>query len=324
MKTNTRREFIAKSAAVFAGVSAGLNAFGEVNAFPSGLSVADPTRPIHIFTKCLQFLSYDEMAELVAKQGFDGADLAVRTGGQVLPENVETDLPKVLKSLRKSGINSNMIVTNINNSEDPFTRPILKTMADLGIKYYRMGYFDYDENKSMPQNLDEIKRSFEKLEKLNREYGVLGNYQNHSGIRVGGPVWDLYHLLKDCDPKYIGVQYDIRHAIVEGGESWPLGMKLLAPWIQTTDIKDFIWEKDKNGKWQIVNVPLGQGMVDFKKYFELYKSMKIEAPVSIHYEYDLGGAEHGNKETTMSLEKIEPFIKTDFDFLKNQFSQYGL
>lgn len=31
--------------------------------------------------------------------------------------------------------------------------------------------------------------------------------------------------------------------------------------------------------------------------------MKIEAPVSIHYEYDLGGAEHGNKETTMSLEK---------------------
>jgi sugar phosphate isomerase/epimerase len=217
-----------------------------------------------------------------------------------------------------------MIVTNINNSEDQFTRPILKAMANLGIKYYRMGYFDYDASKPMPQNLDEIKRSFEKLEKLNREYGVSGNYQNHSGIRVGGPVWDLYHLLKDCDPKFIGVQYDVRHAVVEGGESWSLGMKLLAPWIQTTDIKDFIWQKDENGKWQILNVPLGEGMVDFKKYFELYKSMKIEAPVSIHYEYDLGGAEHGNKTTTMSMEKIETFLKADITFLKNQLAQFGL
>lgn len=209
------------------------------------------------------------MAEIVAHQGFDGADLAVRSGGQVLPENVETDLPKAIKALLKAGVSSNMIVTNINNAEDKFTRPILKTMADLGIKYYRMGYFDYDENKSMPQNLESIKRTFEKLEKINREYGVRGNYQNHSGIRVGGPVWDLYRLLKDCDPSNIGVQYDIRHAIVEGGESWPLGMKLLAPWIQTTDIKDFIWQKNEKGEWQILNVPLGKGMVDFKSYFEL-------------------------------------------------------
>jgi len=324
MKTSNRRDFIAKSATVVAGVSAGLNAFGATNVFPSGLSVASTTRPIHIFTKCLQFLNYNEMAALVAKQGFDGADLAVRKGGQVLPENVETDLPKVVNALRKAGVDSKMIVTNINNSEDKFTRPILKSMADLGIKYYRMGYFDYDAGKSMPQNLDEIKRAFEKLEKVNREYGVSGNYQNHSGTRVGGPVWDLYHLLKDCDPKFIGVQYDIRHAVVEGGESWPLGMKLLAPWIQTTDIKDFIWQKDENGKWKIVNVPLGEGMVDFKKYFELYQPMKIEAPISIHYEYDLGGAEHGDKTTTMSMEKIEAFLKADIIFLKDKLTEFGL
>jgi L-ribulose-5-phosphate 3-epimerase len=324
MKTNTRREFITKSAAAVAGVSVGLNTFGAMNAHSMDVSAADKIRPIHIFTKCLQFLNYNEMAELIAKQGFDGADLTVRSGGQVLPENVVSDLPKAIKALRKAGVSSNMIVTNINNGEDKFTRPILKTMADLGIKYYRMGYFDYNDDKTMPQNLDEIKRSFEKLEKINREYGVSGNYQNHSGKRVGGPVWDLYHLLKDCNPEYIGVQYDIRHATVEGGESWPLGMKLLAPWIQTTDIKDFIWQKNENGKWQIMNVPLGEGMVDFKTYFDLYKSMKIEAPISIHYEYDLGGAEHGNIETTMSLEKIKDFFKGDLAFLKNQLKQFGL
>lgn len=281
-------------------------------------------RPIHIFTKCLQFLSIEEMAEVVAGQGFHGADLAVRKGGQVLPENVNTDLPRALKALQKNGIGTNMIVTDINDPDNALTRDVLKTMADLGIRYYRMGYVNYDDSKTMPQNLDEIKRLFEKLEKVNREFGVTGNYQNHSGRKVGGPVWDLYHLLKDSDPEYIGVQYDIRHATVEGGESWPLGMKLLAPWIRTTDIKDFVWKKDESGKWRITNVPLGEGMVDFNRYFEMYKSFQVEAPVSIHYEYDLGGAEHGNKNPSMSVDEIKSWLKKDITFLKGQFEKYNL
>jgi sugar phosphate isomerase/epimerase len=217
-----------------------------------------------------------------------------------------------------------MIVTGLSNPEDPALRPTLKTMADLGIQYYRMGYVNFDDKKSIPENLDNIKVTFEKLEKINKEYGVTANYQNHSGRRVGGPVWDLYHLLKDCNPDYIGVQYDIRHATVEGGMSWPLGMKLLAPWIRTTDIKDFIWVKNESGEWNVKNVPLGEGMVDFKRYFEMYKEMNIEAPVSIHYEYDLGGAEHGDRNPSMGLDEINLWLKKDITFLKNQFEKYRL
>lgn len=290
------------------------------------LELLNATRnhPIHIFTKCLQFLNYDELADVLANEGFDGADIAVRPGGQVLPENVKTDLPKVMKALRNRGVGSNMIVTAITDADDPLTVDILKTMADEGIKYYRMGYLNYDSKKSIPENLDELRRTFEKLENLNRRFGVCGNYQNHSGTRVGGPVWDLYYLLRDRNPEYIGVQYDIRHAIVEGGVSWPVGMKLLAPWIRTTDIKDFIWEKDDQGKWKIKNVPLGEGMVDFEKYFTMYKSFGIQAPVSIHYEYDLGGAQHGNLHPTMDRKEIYSWLKKDITFLKNQFTKYNL
>ncbi len=315
---NSRREFIKISVAG----AAGITLTGNLPA--SALFQNESKRPIHVFTKCLQFLTYEEIAEVLARQGFDGADLTVRPGGQVLPENVETDLPKALQALRKEGIDSDMITTAINDPDDQHTVPILQTMADLGIRYYRMGYMDYDDNKSVVENLDIHKKTFEKLEKLNRKYGVCGNYQNHSGTRVGGPVWDLHHLLKDRDPEFIGVQYDIRHAVAEGGVSWPLGMKLLSKWIRTTDIKDFIWEKDEKGEWQIKNVPLGEGMVDFDKYFELYKSFQIEAPVSIHYEYDLGGAEHGRANPTMSREKIFSWLKKDLDFLENKFKKFNL
>lgn len=289
-----------------------------------GATKANPVRPVHVFTKCLQFLTYQEIAEVLASQGFGGADLTVRPGGQVLPEKVETDLPKALGALREAGVDSNMITTSINNANDALTRPILKTMAELGIKYYRMGYLNYDSSKTIAQNLEDHKFTFEELEKVNREFGVHGGYQNHSGRQVGGPVWDLYPLLKDRDPELIGVQYDIRHATVEGGISWPLGMKLLAPWIKTTDIKDFIWEKNENSEWKIKNVPLGEGMVDFNAYFELYKSLNIEAPVSIHYEYDLGGAEHGRKDPEMPREQIFSWLKKDLNFLEKHFHNFNL
>ena len=313
-----RRNFIKTTATGVAGITLGSGVSASV------LSASKTTRPIHVFTKCLQFLNYDEIAEALAKYGFDGADLAVRTGGQVLPENVETDLPKAVKALQNAGISSNMIVTKINDADDPLAVRTIKTMPNLGIKYYRMGYLAYDDKKSIVQNLDEHKITFEKLEKLNRKFGVHGGYQNHSGIRVGGPVWDLYHLLKDCDPEFIGVQYDVRHAMVEGGISWPIGMKLLSPWIKTTDIKDFVWAKDEKGQWKVKNVPLGEGMVDFDVYFELYKSMNIEAPVSIHYEYDLGGAEKGSLNPTMNRDEIFSWLKKDITFLKNQFEKYDL
>jgi L-ribulose-5-phosphate 3-epimerase len=314
-----RRNFIKTSTTGIAGVTLGSNLMASSLSY-----TAIPKRPIHVFTKCLQFLDYDQMAAVVAQNGFDGADLTVRPKGQVLPENVERDLPKVLKALQKAGIGTNMITTGINNADDPFTRPILKTMADLGIRYYRMGYIKYDHSKTMPVNLDHHKSTFGKLEKLNKEFGVTGNYQNHSGADVGATVWDLYHILKDSDPEFIGVQYDIRHATAEGGFSWPLGLKLLGPWIRTTDIKDFIWYENEKGEWKLKNVPLGEGMVDFKKYIELYKSMDIGAPVSIHYEYDLGGAEHGDRNPTMSLEEINKWLKKDITFLKNEFKKYEI
>ncbi len=314
-----RRNFIKTGTSGIAGITLGSKLMAAPISHTSG-----PKRPIHVFTKCLQFLDYDQMAQVVAKNGFDGADLTVRPDGQVLPENVMQDLPKVFKALQKAGIGTNMIVTGINNADDPFVRPTLKTMADLGIRYYRMGYITYDEKMSIPENLDHHKSTFEKLEKLNREFGVTGNYQNHSGVNVGASVWDLYHLLKDRDPEFIGVQYDIRHATVEGGFSWPLGMKLLGPWIGTTDIKDSIWTKNEEGRWTARLVPLGEGMVDFKKYFEIYKSLNIEAPVSIHYEYDLGGAEQGDRNPAMSLDEINIWLKKDLTFLRSEFEKHQL
>lgn len=279
--------------------------------------------PICIFSKCLQFLDYPQLGETLKKIGFNAAELTVRNGGHVLPENVKRDLPEAIKILKQSGIGVPMIVTGITNPEDPLTEQVLGTASEQGIGYYRMGYFRYDRKKPIMANLDSHKRAFDKLEKLNRKFGVQGCYQNHAGTGVGGPVWDLYWLLKDFDPEYIGVQYDIRHATVEGAKSWPLGLDLLSPWIKTSAIKDHIW-KTLNGKAVLEYAPLGHGTVDFDAYIEESIKHKIIGPTTIHYEYDLGGAEHGKKNPTMGLDEISNYLKNDLMWLKDRFKKHDI
>ena len=61
---------------------------------------------------------------------------------------------------------------------------------------------------------------------------------------------------------------------------------------------------------------MGDGMVDFKKYFSILKKHKINVPVSLHVEHDLGGAEKGASSIKISEHEVFTRIKNDLDYLK--------
>ena len=294
-----------------------MTAMGIVPEVMIPTSLSKP-RPICVFSLCLQFLDYDDLGEVVATLGFDGAELIIRNDRHIQPGKVKTDLPKAVKALRKAGVDAPMIVTGITDADHQITSDILGTAADLGIKYYRMGKYYYNHKQTFLENLDSYRRKFEKLEIINRKYGIHGNYQNHSGPwgMVGGAVWDLYYILKDLDPEYIGIQYDIMHATAEGGYSWALALQQITPWIHSLAIKDFIWEKGEN-EWQPKYVPLGEGMVNFNEYMKEIEPILSSVPITIHYEYDLGGADTGNSNPTMPPEEIYKHLVRDFRYFKN-------
>ncbi len=308
-----RRNFIQTSSLSLAGL--GLSSNGLASTL---ISKNASKRPICAFTKCLQFLTIDQNAEALARMGFDGADMPVRPGGQIDPANVKIELPKAVKSFEKQRVEIPMIVTAITDPDDKLSLDVLQAAADSGIKYYRTGWLKYEPSKTIQQNLDEHRKTIEKLAKINEKLGIHGDYQNHSGASVGSPVWDIYELMKNVDPRYMGVQYDIRHAVVEGAYSWKLGMQRVAPWIRTIDIKDFVWAKNEKGEWRHQNVPLGEGIVNFDDFLKEYARLNVEAPISIHYEYDLGGAETGKNVTTMPHDKIFGLMKNDLEWLRKR------
>jgi sugar phosphate isomerase/epimerase len=240
---------------------------------------------VHVFSKPLYWMSYADTAKFAAAAGYGGIDYTVRTAqGHVLPEKVQEDLPRAVEAAQKAGLKVEMITTEITSVREKHTETLLKTAAKLGVKYYRTGNFNYDLKLGIQGSLDALKPQVKELAALNQSLGIHGAIQNHAGTRVGGAVWDIYELLRGVDPRGLGIQYDIRHAVVEGAQSWPTTLRLLAPWIKCTDMKDFKWEQAP-GKSTIENVPIGEGIVPFDAYFKLVRELQLAGPMSMHLEY---------------------------------------
>ena len=239
-----------------------------------------PRQPICVFTKPFNSLSFDELADRVAELGFDGIEAPIRQGGHIEPVEVEDRLPALVESLRKRDLEITVMTSDINDPADPLTERVLRTAAALGIQRYRMKYLAYDLQQSVTEQLNEWRPRFHDLAAMNHELGIRAVYQNHAGGRqLGAALWDLPRVLEGISVDQIGVAYDIRHATVEGGVSWPITFNMIRPHIDTVYVKDFRWSE---GRPQ--NVPLGEGQIS-PQFFQVLADSGFRGPISLHEEY---------------------------------------
>jgi L-ribulose-5-phosphate 3-epimerase len=278
--TQNRRQFITRAA--MAGASIPFS-----NTLFSGLVTEPKMRHgVRLFSKPLDGFETPFMCDCVAEAGIGGFDVTVRPGGKIDPASVETTLPKFIEDAGKAGLKTDMMVTGILNASDQHTERILTTASSLGIAHYRPGWMPYDMKSGIRESLMKFRSELSGIDILNRKYKINCSYQNHSGTMIGAPVWDLDELMRGFSPEFTGIQYDVRHAIVEGANSWIIGLNLVAPFISTLAIKDFTW-KIINGKPQAESVPLGEGMVDWDLFFRTLNQLNINCPMTLHVEYPL-------------------------------------
>jgi len=279
---------------------------------------------ICVFSKHLQWLDYGDMGEAAAEIGFDGVALTTRPNGHVLPERAVEDLPKAVEAVRKAGIDVPMLTTAITDPEDPHSRTILRLAQQLGIGHYRMGYYSYEKTAAIGAQLNELKPKVRRLAELNQHFQVFGGYQNHVGERyVGAPIWDVWELVRDLDPNWVGCQFDLRHATVDGATAWPVNYRLVSSFTKMLAVKDFRWKKD-GATWKTENCPLGEGAVDYSRFIKMLKEDRFEGPISVHYEYPLGGADHGARQLGMDRGEFFAALKKDLDTLKGWLREGGL
>jgi len=283
----SRRDFLAATAAASTlAMTAAPASAAEKKKTEKKSAAALPRKNYKIiaFSKPFADRSPDETAEIVAEVGWDGIECAVRAKStHIQPERVEEDLPKMVEALKKRGKEVTIVTTDITEL-NPLGEKVLRTVARLGIKKYRLGFTKYVKDKHPSQVVAEVGAALKDIAALNKQLGLQSGWQNHSGVDyVGASIWDLWMMMKNLDPKNMGVCYDIGHATVEGGLSWPTQARLMEQNLVAVFCKDFFWEKSEKG-WAPHWVNFGTGSVQ-KSFFDWLRTTNFNGPLSQHHEY---------------------------------------
>jgi L-ribulose-5-phosphate 3-epimerase len=276
----TRREFVRVTAAA---------ALATALPRPAGAGLDTGFRgTLCFFSKHLPRMDGRGLGRSLKALGFGGVDLTVRPKGHVEPARVAQDLPVFVEAIRQEGLTVPMITTELTSDASPAAGPTLETAAALKIPYFKTGYYYY-AFADVRKELEAAGRQLRSLAALSARHGVHLGFHNHSGY-IGGGIWDVAPIIDTLDPKTSGYYFDVRHAVVEGGDGgWRSAFNLVAPRLSMIAVKDFFWQRTAAG-WRVQNCPMGEGMVNWKAYFALLAKAGFHGPVSLHLEYDVPGA----------------------------------
>jgi len=294
-----------------------------------------------LVSRHLQWTDVEQGAAAAAEGGCKAVAWTIRGGAHILPENVERELPRAVAAARKAGLETPMAITAIVDAKSERAEAILDTMRNLGIRHYRAPSFRYDYNAELLPQLEALKPRIASLAALNEKYGTTAMYHTHSASgNIGGGVWDLWMVLKDFDPQFVGLNYDLGHATIRGGTGWVETSHFAHRHVRGLSLKDFRWVKGGGGRrgiggWTAEMVPGGEGMVDFAGMLGYFKSAGFVGPVELYQEYSVTvpgrtepvnmlGTDYGTWKLEMPKADWISLLKRDVTFYTNALREAAL
>jgi len=312
-----------------------------------------------LVSRHLQWTNMEEAVAVAAEAGCKAISWTVRAGAHILPTNVERDLPKAVDLARKAGLDAPMLITALNEGTSERAEAILDTMRGVGIRYYRAAPFRYDYSGDLAQQIEALKPRISSLVRLNEKYGTTAMYHTHSAYGlIGGGVWDLWMAVKDFDPQFVGLNYDLGHATIRGGTGWVETSHLAHKFVHGLSVKDFRWVKSgtstaaraigagrRGGRppadapprapWTPEMVPGGEGMVDFQGMLSYFKSVGFAGPVELYQEYSVRvpgvtepvnmlGTDYGKWKLEMAKADYIALLSRDVNFYTKALTESGL
>ena len=269
--------------------------------------VAQPAEPIAIFEKVFEALDYRELADAVAKTGADGIEATIRPRGHIEPAAAADEVPRMQAALRERGRRIIIAATQIGRADEPSTEPLLRVLKAQGITHYLMTHYQLDLKAPMLKQVRNFAAQARELAALNREIGIQGLYQNHSGGRnLGALGWDVALMLEGIDPDALGLALDTRHLRIDTGSSWQTALAACKPHIRSVYLKDGAWYGPRGDQYK--DVPLDTGFVN-REVFDRIREGLPRMPLCIHMEW-LGYRVFAKHEIPAAIEAHQRDIAT--------------
>lgn len=241
-----------------------------------------------MFTKHLVGKGIGEIVDILKDVGVEGADLCVRPGYPVDPENAPSALPEAVKEFEREGLSIPLVTapTDLTDPDLPYVEGLYGACAEAGVGLLKIGYWRMDEDGYWA-TLDRIRKKLDGFSKLSERFGVKTCIHTHSGANMGLNASSAMDIVGGFDPRYVGIFADTGHLAISG-EPIEMALEIAKDYLSAIAFKDLIRERivrDGRKGWQVRVVPMGEGYVEWPDVLKAMKRVGFDGPVSFHSEY---------------------------------------
>lgn len=214
---------------------------------------------ICLYSRLLPDIEYFDLGPILQGMGFDGCDLSVQQGGTVEPFKISVDLVRAIESLEGRALEVPVITTTFISGTDPWARNVIYITGGTGVPFFRGGFWRFPGAR-----LVEMKSQIGGLAALGRAYKMGMGVPNTAGEAV----------MADLDPNWVGYDFDPSQATPD------LPLEKAMPRVKMFMLRD---ARRQNG--QLVPCPLGDGIVDWGKFFDTMAHAKFSGPLTLQSDY---------------------------------------
>ena len=251
-----------------------------------------------MFTKHLEGLDVAGIAAALKSVGVEGADLCVRPGYPVHPDNVATALPEAARLFAAEGLSIPLVTApgDFIRPDMDYAEPFYAACGEAGVEHIKLGYWHWNQEMNYWDEVEKIRGYLEGFQELSKRHGVQTVVHNHSGRSMGLNACAAMNLVKGFEPQHVGVFADPGHLSI-CGEPIDMALNIVQEYLAILAFKDLMRRPGDRGG-QVVR--MGKGFGDWPLLIKSLKDMRYDGAISFHSEY--GGEP---VETVIDLARID-------------------
>lgn len=229
-----------------------------------------------VFTKPWRQLSTSELADLVARMGFSGAELPARSGYQIEPNHVDRDMASVVKEFSAR----NLDITSVAAAP---TEAVIAACGDHGIRMIRT-MVPISEN-GYTETGEEIRRLFDRVVTVAEKHRVRIGIQPHFDYYVSDSS-ELHCLLKDYSSTVICAIWDAAHDAL-ARKAPEHGLTRIWDRLGMVNLKNAVMARDpkSHDSWEPQFVRGDVGFASWRRIGDFLTLMDYNGPICLTAEY---------------------------------------
>jgi sugar phosphate isomerase/epimerase len=272
-----------------------------------GAMLARVTPAVCLYSRVLIEIGQVDLPMVIGGLGFDGVDLSVEPGGHVPPEKAANYLMPALEGFTGRGIDVPMITTALTSLEDKDAENILGLATYIKVPFFRPGHWKFTGSPAIEMQTALVQQQIAGLAQLARATNMVMGIHNFMDGAEGAAVPDIARVIRPIDPHLVGYCFDAGYATAQGGASgFAAALELALPRLKMVAVRDFKWDREGGGVARMLPCPLGEGVVDWPKFFAALAKARFAGPVSLQIDYQ-------PKAKTAAIRKDLAFLRRQID-----------